>query len=229
MNTQPIKDALHQTLDDRRLSRGEKRALGQILGHIQPDEHTLNLLRSEAFKLARGSFNDVQAGEVMDWLEDVVKLLQAQSEQGQRATKAECRFSPDDDCPTRIAGLFATARRAVDVCVFTITDDRISEAVIDAHRRGIDVRIITDDDKAFDAGSDVSRLERAGVSVRVDRSRFHMHHKFAIFDRDLLLTGSYNWTRGAANNNEENFILTGDRRYIEPFGQMFEKLWERFA
>jgi cardiolipin hydrolase len=56
-----------------------------------------------------------------------------------------------------------------------------------------------------------------------------MHHKFALFDGSLLLTGSYNWTRSAASSNEENFIITGDLRFIKPFSELFEQLWQQFA
>ncbi len=56
-----------------------------------------------------------------------------------------------------------------------------------------------------------------------------MHHKFAIFDHRLLLTGSYNWTRSAASDNEENFILSGDPRLLKSFAGMFDKLWDTFG
>lgn len=117
----------------------------------------------------------------------------------------------------------------VEVCVFTITDNRISEAIARAHRRGVQVRVVTDDDKLFDPGSDIQQLAAAGVPVRMDKTEYHMHHKFAIFDGTLLLNGSYNWTRAAALYNEENYILTGDPRLIRPFAELFQQLWERFA
>jgi phosphatidylserine/phosphatidylglycerophosphate/cardiolipin synthase-like enzyme len=55
-----------------------------------------------------------------------------------------------------------------------------------------------------------------------------MHHKFAIFDEEILLTGSYNWTRGASNNNQENLILSNDRRLLKAFRGEFERLWKLF-
>ncbi len=88
------------------------------------------------------------------------------------------------------------------------------------------MRVITDDDKAADGGSDVRRLAQAGIAVRDDRSAAHMHHKFALVDGAALLTGSYNWTRSAARENEENFVITGDRRFVGAFARQFEKLWE---
>ena len=121
------------------------------------------------------------------------------------------------------------AQSSVDICVFTITDDRISNAIQAAHQRGVRTRIVTDDEKAFDRGSDIQRLEKAGLDIRVDRSAYHMHHKFAIFDGRLLVTGSYNWTRSADEYNEENYVISGDQRLIHRYLEMFEKLWEKFA
>ena len=141
---------------------------------------------------------------------------------------AEAWFSPHDDCPGRIINLFAEARSQADVCVFTITDDRISDALLAAHARGIRIRIVSDDDKAHDLGSDIERFIAAGVPVRIDRSPFHMHHKFAIFDARILLHGSFNWTRGAARDNQEDLVVTDEPRLIVAFGREFERLWMQF-
>lgn len=229
MKPQQIRDMLAQTLEDRRLSRGERSALNQVFRHLEPGERQLANYRSMAFDLARHAIDATNAALVFDWLEDVVKLLQPQLVGDACKASAEALFSPGDDCPRRIGGLLARAKRSVDICVFTITDDRLSSAILDAHHRKVMVRIITDDEKATDRGSDAERLAEAGIKVRVDRSNYHMHHKFALFDRSLLLTGSYNWTRGAADRNEENFIITGDVRFIAPFSELFERLWQQFA
>src|SRR5262249_37583559 len=157
--------------------------------------------------------------EALEWLEGVLKVLIRDPQKTAPTDFAEAHFSPGDDCPRKIAQCFERARQKADVCVFTITDDRITSAVLNAHRRGVAIRIITDNDKATDEGSDIVRLDEAGIPVRVDRTEYHMHHKFAIFDEQTLLTGSYNWTRGAARYNNENFIVTGDRRLITPFMQ----------
>ncbi|MFO0910406.1 MAG: phospholipase D-like domain-containing protein [Isosphaeraceae bacterium] len=121
--------------------------------------------------------------------------------------------------------LLNTARQSVDICVFTITDDRISQAILAAHGRGVGLRILTDNEKAEDLGSDIARFREAGIPVCIDRSQAHMHHKFAIFDGGLLLTGSYNWI-SAAEENEENFVLARTR-HVGPFQSVFDRLWER--
>lgn len=142
---------------------------------------------------------------------------------------SEAYFSPGEDCLQAIRRNITHTRRTLDICVFTITDDRVSNSILEAHRRGVAVRIITDNDKAEDQGSDIDRLARAGIEVREDQTEFHMHHKFALFDGQTVLTGSYNWTRGAAANNNENLVVSRDPLLVGPFEREFEKLWLRLA
>ena len=56
-----------------------------------------------------------------------------------------------------------------------------------------------------------------------------MHHKFALFDRMLLVNGSYYWTRSAAERNEENLVVSDDPRLVGSFQAEFEKLWDQFG
>jgi phosphatidylserine/phosphatidylglycerophosphate/cardiolipin synthase-like enzyme len=227
MTPQQMDSILRRTLADGRLTGSEKQALEAVLEELGGDEQKLGVCRHQAFDLARDAVADPRARQVLEWLEDVVKLLHpgASSSEG----TADACFSPDGGCPARIAALFARARQKVEACVFTITDDRISDAIVVAHRRGVAIRIITDNDKAFDPGSDIDDLIAAGIPVRIDQTPYHMHHKFAIFDGSLLLNGSYNWTRSAAEHNHENFILSADRRLIAAFSQTFERLWKQLA
>jgi mitochondrial cardiolipin hydrolase len=141
---------------------------------------------------------------------------------------AEAHFSPGEGCRHRTLSLIDHARDSVDVCIFAISDDRISRALVAAHRRGVLVRVIADDEKSLDRGSDIEELTRSGIKVRLDNSEHFMHHKFALFDRRLLLTGSYNWTRSAAEHNQENLIVSDDRRLLGAFQVVFDQLWEHF-
>jgi phosphatidylserine/phosphatidylglycerophosphate/cardiolipin synthase-like enzyme len=93
----------------------------------------------------------------------------------------------------------------------------------------VSLRIVTDNDKAEDPGSDIQRLQSAGIPIRVDHSSDHMHHKFAVFDAACLITGSYNWTRSASEVNEENVVLLYDRSLVRQFRERFEALWVKFS
>jgi mitochondrial cardiolipin hydrolase len=64
------------------------------------------------------------------------------------------------------------------------------------HNAGVRVRVISDDHMLKMKGSDIKELIEAGIACRTDSSPyFHMHHKFAIIDKKILLTGSFNWTK----------------------------------
>ncbi|HEY3789496.1 MAG TPA: phospholipase D-like domain-containing protein [Urbifossiella sp.] len=142
-------------------------------------------------------------------------------------------FSPGDHCWQHIVDRLRGARQTADLCVFTITDDRISRAILDAHHRGVKLRIISDAEKAHDLGSDLQQFAESGIAVKLIRvvshtdphAGGHMHHKFALFDGRHLVNGSYNWTRGAANINYENLIDTADAKMIQCFSAEFERLW----
>ena len=229
MRRDDLEAALRATFDDRDLSRSERRALGEVLGDVAADADTLAWLRSRAFAIAREAIRRPDAPAALDWLEEVSRVVANAAPASAPPTSSAAYFAPGDDCPRRLATLFDRARRAVDVCVFTITDDRIVAAMEAAHARGVRLRVVTDDDKAFDLGSDVERLGQLGVPVRVDRSPAHMHHKFALFDDVTLVTGSYNWTRGAAAENRENLVVTDERSLIAAFRIEFDRLWDAFA
>ena len=230
MNQDEIDRVLLDTLADGRISRGERTALGELFAAA--DSATGSLIRSRVFALARSELERRPGPELLDWCESVLHLLADRTVarlSGERDLHQEAWFAPDDVCHQRIVQSIDGARQAIDVCVFTLTDDRIAAALIAAHRRGIVVRLITDDDKSNDLGSDAALLARAGVTVRVDRSPAHMHHKFALFDDRTLLTGSYNWTRSAGRDNRENFVVSDDPRLLRRFRAEFDRMWVSFA
>lgn len=218
-NTKSLIEIFERTLEDRSFSRGEKKAVtGLLKEDFDLDKKQRDLLRSKIFDLARRALNSNQTVEVLDWLEAANKLLL-------RDYDSSVAFSPGRDCRNLILSELKSAIYSVDICVFTISDNKISEAILECSRRGIEVRIITDNDKADDPGSDIKRIASAGLQVRMDQTVHHMHHKFAVFDKQRVLTGSYNWTRSAAEENQENILLTGDKSLVHSYILEFEKLW----
>ncbi|MCG8582080.1 MAG: phospholipase D-like domain-containing protein [Bacteroidales bacterium] len=213
---------LKQTLEDRILSKGEKKALKTVISEKQLSKHDLNRVRSEIFSEAREHFKDYKHLQVIDWLEETNKLILPKEQQN-----FYCRsyFSPGQECLSTILTQISYAVRKIDICVFTISDNEIRDRIEYAINKGVKVRIITDDDKTNDLGSDIEYLQRKGAIVKIDNTSHHMHHKFAIFDNEVLLTGSYNWTRSAAQFNQENILETNDQKAIESYQKEFDKLW----
>lgn len=209
MDTEEIDRALRQSLEDGRLSRAERQALSELLREAPIDAGKVSQLRARAFAIARERLTDPNARGTLEWAEEFVKLL-AHLLPTSVAPESRAYFSPGEACLGAILGELGRVRQSADICVFTITDDRITRAILAAHQRRAAVRIISDNDKQYDGGSDIERLRRAGIAVKVDETEHHMHHKFAVLDGDTLLNGSYNWTRSASAFNEEN--LGGNSR-----------------
>ena len=134
-------------------------------------------------------------------------------------------FSPGNDCLDAIIEQLSSARSSIKICVFTVSDDRITRAILNAFRNKISIKIVTDNEKLFDQGSDIRQLAQAGIPIRVDNTPNHMHHKFAIIDNLAVLTGSYNWTRSAALYNHENLLVTSEKNLVTGFCGEFDKLW----
>lgn len=218
---------LRDSAADAVLDDAEKFELREIGSGLSRDR--VRYLRNRAFALVRERWSEPQAVQLdlLRWLEQVVRTLDAGADPP--PVEADAYFAPGDDCLRRLRELCLGAKRTIDVCVYTIADDRLRDALLDAHRRGVAVRILSDDHKVHDAGSDVLRLRDRGLDVRLDDTAFHMHHKFALFDRQRLASGSFNWTRSASEGNEENLVVTDDARLVRAFAAHFDGLWEKFA
>ncbi|CAN5359939.1 phospholipase D-like domain-containing protein [soil metagenome] len=220
---QDIAQRLADILAEGIMTNADKRELKAAIKARNPDKHQLAWLRSRIFDLSRESVASKSPELVIAWLEEANKLLLPDEEYNEPYDLVT--FSPGVDGKNLIKNQLASASRLLDICVFTISDNEISNVIIQAHRRGVKVRILTDELKQYDAGSDIQILRNAGVTVRVDSSDQHMHHKFAIIDGIRLLNGSYNWTRSAAEHNFENLMVSSDMGLVKPFQQEFERLW----
>jgi mitochondrial cardiolipin hydrolase len=229
MNAAELDAMLRQFLVDNKLSKAESDALSAWVGKNIQNDHQRAVARSRVFASARQVIADPMAQQVLTFVEDVLRAVLPMTPTGQSTVADEVFFSPGDACLSAIVRRLRGARKTIDICVFTVTDNRISDAILDAHRRGVKVRIITDNDKAYDEGSDIQRFREAKIPVVVDETHYHMHHKFAIFDGVRLINGSYNWTRGAAEMNEENVVDSGDPDVIARFQGEFDQLWTKLA
>ena len=137
----------------------------------------------------------------------------------------EAFFTPGTECEDRIIAELARAK-TVDIAVYSITNPKIANAIIAAHRRGAKVRIVTDRTMAGHKSSMIDELVAAGIPVRTNRRHKIEHNKFAVFDNRRMVTGSYNWTTAATKYNSENciFLIHPAQEYTK----RFEYLWNAY-
>jgi phosphatidylserine/phosphatidylglycerophosphate/cardiolipin synthase-like enzyme len=226
-NESRISQLLHlfqNTFTDLQFNGSDKKAIKDLIKEIGIEKREKDLIRSKLFDLARERFEAENHKSVLTWLEEANKsLFTKQDKQGDN----DVYFSPGDECMQAIVSRLTLATSNIKACVFTISDDRIANALIQAHEFGTSVKIITDNDKLFDEGSDIRRMAELGIEIKIDNTPSHMHHKFAVIDHKIVLTGSYNWTRSAAHSNQENLLVTDVKHIVASYEREFDRLWEQ--
>ena len=137
-------------------------------------------------------------------------------------------FSPDRGTADVIIGFIDRCQNTLDIAVYSITNDQISEAIIRAKQRGVTVRVITDNTQSHNKYSDDEKLEEGLVEVhRVGTGwRQSMHNKFVIGDGTAVGTGSFNWTKNADKHNNENFVIIRLRYVVKTFQREFNRIWD---
>ncbi|XP_034360801.2 mitochondrial cardiolipin hydrolase isoform X1 [Arvicanthis niloticus] len=139
-----------------------------------------------------------------------------------------CSLPHTESSLSRLLRALLAARSSLELCLFAFSSPQLGRAVQLLHQRGVRVRVITDCDYMALNGSQIGLLRKAGIQVRHDQDLGYMHHKFAIVDKKVLITGSLNWTTQAIQNNRENVLIMEDTEYVRLFLEEFERIWEEF-
>ncbi len=143
-------------------------------------------------------------------------------------------FSPGGDIEPMLLEAIKNAKAEIVVAMFHFTSRPLAEALGRAKARGVDVRVILDRSQAFQKHGKVHDLRRSKVNLRVmslgktgDDSQIRFHHKFMVIDREVVTTGSFNWTSQAADENYENELVVASKPLAAQFREVFEKCWEK--
>jgi phosphatidylserine/phosphatidylglycerophosphate/cardiolipin synthase-like enzyme len=156
-------------------------------------------------------------------------LLAATPSHASDALRLEARgtlqvaFTPGDDAAGLIVDSLRRARREVLAQTYSFTHKDIAQALVDAKRRGVDVRVIADPKQMQNiATSRVEWLAEQGVPVWLDAEHAAAHDKVMIIDNGTpdaaVITGSFNFTHAAQHRNSENLlILRGNPSLAEAY------------
>ena len=108
--------------------------------------------------------------------------------------------------------------------VYSFTLDSVGDALVAAKDRGVEVKVVLEKDQ-LSKYSEYWRLKEAGIQVRLDGNPALMHHKVAIIDGAVVITGSYNWSTSAETRNDENLIIVRSREVAWAYEAEFQKVW----
>jgi phosphatidylserine/phosphatidylglycerophosphate/cardiolipin synthase-like enzyme len=134
-------------------------------------------------------------------------------------------FSPRGGCAEAVTYWIGRANQSIHVLMFIFSLDSIADALISAHKRGVEVKVVFDKSQSY---TQYPVLQAAGIEVRNDTNwEGIMHNKVAIIDYRIVITGSFNWTNTAENNNNENLIVIHSAEVASRYESEFQKIWSQ--
>jgi phosphatidylserine/phosphatidylglycerophosphate/cardiolipin synthase-like enzyme len=137
----------------------------------------------------------------------------------------EACFSPDENCDEKLRKFILSAKTSLDVAIFDINRKAIVDAIVEMHDK-VKVRLVVNRKLAKDSAPAIARFKENKMFVRVGKQKGIMHNKFVIVDGKRLETGSFNFTNGAADKNQENQVYLSTPSIVERYQQRFQKMWD---
>ncbi len=139
------------------------------------------------------------------------------------ADQAQVCFTPAQRCEPLIVASIASAKGEILVQAYSFTARPIANALIDAKRRGVDVRVLIDGGRDDEHKSASRHLLAAGIPLKFDYCCQTAHNKIMIIDAQIVITGSYNWSASAESRNAENVLVLKN----EPLAVQYRENWIR--
>ncbi len=139
--------------------------------------------------------------------------------------RVENYFSPEDGkvIEQRLVDLVNAATVSVRVMAFSFTVDELANAMISRHNAGVDIMAL------FEARGSLQGAMRplgcAGIPVKQDGNPQTLHHKVIIIDNQIVVTGSFNFSKNAIEQNSENMLIIYDAQLAQQYTAQFDKLY----
>ena len=136
----------------------------------------------------------------------------------------EAYFSPHGGATEAIVKELNSAQNEILIQAYSFTSKPIAKALVEAKKRGIRIEVILDKSQRSEKYSSADFIAHAGILTYIDSAHAIAHNKIMIIDQETLVTGSFNFTNAAENNNAENLlIIKGNKvlvdRYIQNFNE----------
>ena len=146
----------------------------------------------------------------------------------------EVLYAPDDAPLDRVVTLYQQAKQYIYVSVYGLTYPRAVEALVAAKKRGVDVRMLTDQERTQEVKqhSALRTLRLAGIPIRVNQHDGLMHLKQVVIDDEINTSGSMNHTTSGNRYNDERMDIITDRTTSVKAREQFLSMWNdqaRFA
>lgn len=133
------------------------------------------------------------------------------------ATTTEVFFSPHGGAAAAIIRELGKAQKSIYVQAYSFTSAPIASALVEAHKRGVNVNIILDKSQRSERYSSADFVAHAGISTAIDSKHSIAHNKVIIVDDGVVLTGSFNFSKAAEESNAENLLVLRDVQIVQQY------------
>ena len=118
------------------------------------------------------------------------------------------------------------AKKSIKVMAYGFTATNLAEALVRAKRRGVDVALLQDEKSAQNNRETLPILLAAGIDVRSDGKHAIQHNKVMLIDDDIVITGSYNFTKSAESRNAENIMIVRSSYAAKRYADNWKSHWD---
>jgi phosphatidylserine/phosphatidylglycerophosphate/cardiolipin synthase-like enzyme len=132
-------------------------------------------------------------------------------------------FSPQGGCTEAIVAAVGQARKSLHIEAYIFTSQPILKAVAAAQTRGVEVAVILDAGAAEEQYSVLRSLLADRVPTWIDAAYHIAHNKIMIIDGETVITGSFNFTRSAEQDNAENLLVIRDQALAARYEANFQE------
>lgn len=139
-------------------------------------------------------------------------------------------FSPDDGTAAHLIQSIRHARSSIYFLAFSFTSGELAEALIERARSGVIVAGVIDESQVLSySGTEYERFSSNGIQALLDGNPRLMHHKVMVIDEEIVVVGSYNFSRSAETRNDENTLVIHDRNTARLFMEEFWRIYDQAA
>jgi len=135
---------------------------------------------------------------------------------------AQVYFSPKGGGQDAIVQTIGKAKSTILVQAYSFTSAPIAEALKKAHDRGVKVQAILDKSQRGEKYTGATYLKNSGIPVLIDAAHAIAHNKVMVLDDDVVVTGSFNFTKAAEERNAENVLIVQDKG----LARLYRENWE---
>jgi phosphatidylserine/phosphatidylglycerophosphate/cardiolipin synthase-like enzyme len=137
-------------------------------------------------------------------------------------TKIENYFCPEDNCKLQVINALKSANESIYFMTFSFTDEDIGNLLWNKNYLNKSVKGILEKRQM----GQYSRYEDLKEFSIIDPNPYTMHHKVFVIDEKIVITGSYNPTKNANENNDENILIIHNKdiakKYLDEYYRLYD-------